>query len=289
MAFAATRVHTPAGEAAPLQVPATVSTVTADRLPLAPGMAVALRRIVVAPHASVREMVELLAGDPLLLGHMLIAARRAGRPQLRSVQDAAAALERPGVANLCVQHLTEGYVFRTRHYGACLASVSRHARATGHLAHLLAAHLGADGREAYLAGVLHEAGFAAALVHVGSSEAPPGTVANAGPPLDLEWPRIEAVAPAVTAELCNHWGVHPEIIHALGAMHGARPAATPLECTLHLAHILADALGRGVVTPWGTDAPDPTQFIYAAAPLGIDGARARQLLEAGRARLEGVK
>jgi len=250
---------------------------------MVPAMALALRRVVSNPNASVREMVELIASDPILLGRLLGTAHRHGVRDVFSIQTAARALGAAGLAQLLVKAVTDGYVIRTRHYGACLGSLRRHARATGHLAHLIAGYTGADGRAAFLAGTLHEIGFAGGLVHV-------GVESDVGPPALADvWPQLGEVRREAHNTLFERWGLHPAIGHAIHALHVDAPAPNPLATTLRLADLLARICGKGVVSPWREERPEQSSFVYAAAAAGVDGLHARRLLDEGRWRVSDIK
>ncbi len=255
----------------------------ADARPaLVPAVAMALRRAV-HPEVTVRTMVELLAGDPLLIGQMLVAAGAQHPGPYRTVHDAACVLDRAGVAGVIARTIRQGRVFRTRHYGACLTSLRRHSRAVGQLAHMMAPHLGVDGREAYLMGLVHDVGFAGGLVRMGNE------TTSKAPPLADTWNAIADASREATATLCAQWGLHEPLASAIDALHAQDEPTTALSATLQLAHMLAQVLGADVVTPWGREQPDVSSFIYAASAAGIAGGPAREFYEDGQNRVADIK
>ncbi len=187
-------------------------------IPLTPVVAMALRRAAGAERPNLREMVKVLAMDPLLCGQLLRAARQ-HQPEIkvRALRDAAAVLGTAGVLEV-IRAATTGEVFRVRHYGACFTSVGQHARATGSVAYVVSRHTGVDGREAYLGGLLHEVGFAAALA----------AAAEDPPPITDAWNGLEIAGRHATCDLLQRWGVDGALSNAVCELCDDTPALSPM-------------------------------------------------------------
>ncbi len=220
-------------------------------LPLLPKISLALRRVVNDESAGIKGMMQTIASDPLLTARLLASCRKAGGEDIRSLNHAAHVLGAAGVTSVIAGAVHQGYTFKTRHYGACLASVRRHSLATARVGYALAGRCGADGKAAYLAGVVHDIGFAGALVVLGRPGLTP-------PALDGLWSDIDACHVQVSVQLCRAWGLHPSIVEAVeqhDAEHVLHPQ--PLSACVRLANHFAAMHGARIATPWRADEERP--------------------------------
>jgi putative nucleotidyltransferase with HDIG domain len=136
-------------------------------------------------------------------------------------------------------------VFTTPGYSTTMERVRRHSIATAHIARLIARHTDQDPEEAFLCGLLHDVGIAAALIVVDEiyGDGPRPQVATI-------WPAIEAVHESAGMLLARLWDLPSPLPQVLGSHHDFTASGQPEQkiATLHLAERIAAKLGRGIVT-----------------------------------------
>lgn len=240
--------------------------------PVLPHVALRLQSMIEGGSADTGEVVELIESDPLIAADVL---RMAKSPFYRrrippsSIQDAVLLLGFSEVRNVVWQVALTGRVFQAKGFEETMASLRRHSVATAHLTRLVAQHTRFALEEAFLAGLLHDAGLAASLVVLSEHEKdiPTGTT-----PEKLEGVLLEFHENA-GAVLGSMWGLAAPLCRVLSQHHGQNGAAPDsFVATVMVGQHLANELGARIVhedgMPWAVD-PDEV-VLEAARRLQLD-------------------
>ena len=213
-----------------------------EPLSVTPGVQTALARLTRKPgldKAHVRELFEL---DVLVAGRLLQAARLEGTRPPRSFRDA---WEATGML------LMQRHVGRlSRHCralavpqnGPLLARVSLHCAAVAHLSALVARQTPFPSELAWLCGLLHDSGVAAAVTMEQPAEQDdPGALV----------PVTEPDHDDLSARLIRAWGLPPDIALAVAQHRNPLAAgeANPLAAIVCLGNRLAGSFGYGIARP----------------------------------------
>ena len=194
--------------------------------------------------ATVADVLDLLAEDPMLAGAVLGTARSARYATAgvapRTLRDAALRLGLDGMRPVLLEAVAKGYVFR----GPCraaAAAVFDHSVRVAHACHALA-RLGpkpACGapwlaedvrREAFACGLFHDVGRIHVLAVLDR--------AGGGAPEDPR--RVAEIAHAdAGALLVARWGLSPVVVEAVERHHGMLPDVAEGTCLWHAGHLVA--------------------------------------------------
>lgn len=247
--------------------------------PVLPRVALRLQQLMESGAATVGDVVELVESDPLIAADVLRMAKSPfykRRIPPASIQDAVLLLGFTEVRNVVWQVALTSRVFQADGFRETMSSLRRHSVATAHLARLVAQHTRFGLEEAFLAGLLHDAGLAACLVVLSENKAqiPAGTT-----PVDLEAVLFDFHENA-GAILGSMWGLATPLCRVLSQHHGrAGSAPDPFVATVVVGQHLANELGARLVhedgTPWVADADDVV--LEAARRIQLDSAALRGL------------
>jgi HD-like signal output (HDOD) protein len=144
------------------------------RPPVVPSVAIELQALSRDPEVDVKRVVALLEKDGLLAAQVL---RLASSPVYatatppRSLHEAVVRLGMRTLSDVVWEAVLRLRVFRVRKYAPFMESVRNHSCATAHVARALAAYTSLPAEYAFLCGLLHDIGTAAALIVV-SEELP---------------------------------------------------------------------------------------------------------------------
>ncbi|MEM9694397.1 MAG: HDOD domain-containing protein [Myxococcota bacterium] len=198
---------------------------------------------------SVSALVAEVTSDPVLTGRLL---KVVNSPfygcayEVTSIQRALAMLGPVATKNIAIAVSLEP-MFRGPELlpGFAVDVLWRHCRAVGIAAKVTADRIKHPSDEAYLAGLLHDIGLVAELQadRKGLGQALRAKQQVESVSLEeLEWKQWKVNHPAVGAELCRRWKLHPRIEHAVAFHHRpleAPESSVPLACLVHLGDAIA--------------------------------------------------
>jgi HD-like signal output (HDOD) protein len=143
------------------------------RPPVLPAIALEVHALTKRPDAAVADVVALVKRDALLAADVLRRAQSplyATRIPPRTLEDAASRLGLNGLRDLVFEVALSGKVFRAKGLEGPMDALRRHSMVVAHCARAVALQtaIGDDG--AFLAGLLHDVGLAAALHALGDRE-----------------------------------------------------------------------------------------------------------------------
>ena len=177
---------------------------------------------------------ELVAARVLRLAQSVHHSRGA---RILSLRDAIVRVGVQTVANLFLAETMTARVFRAPGYDAAMSSLRRHSAMTAHIADALAAPMTLHREHAFLWGLLHDVGVAAAAYLVGHRA-----------PFAIAWPTILDAHADVGRILCRAWRLPAEIEVVVVYHHGARVGGTlhPGACLVAVAEWIAADVGFGL-------------------------------------------
>jgi putative nucleotidyltransferase with HDIG domain len=250
--------------ASPDYVPPMLPTVAIELLDLNRYVDIDLKRI--ASHVAM---------DPILAGRVMRLVQSpiySGRADIRNLNQAVTRIGLNALRDLVLQAALNLRLFSTPGYSTTMERVRRHSVATAHIARIIARHTGQDPEEAFLCGLLHDVGIAAALIVVDEMYAD-----GPRPQVAAIWPAIEAVHESTGLLLARIWKLPKYLANVIGSHHDFTATGRPNDriATLHLAERLAAKLGRGIITTSAENGSrslvDITpQRLIAAARVSLD-------------------
>jgi putative nucleotidyltransferase with HDIG domain len=208
-----------------------------------------LQLLALAKNSNVRiaEIARVLEQDQMLTAMVLrianSAIHRAGR-DVTTIEDAINRIGLRRMTEIVLEAAVTSRVFRAPGYDKAMDQLREHSLATAHVARMLSRYGGVDPSEAFVCGLLHDIGVAAALIavsdHFGAS--PP-------PPLELIWPAIMQQHAASGALLQQSWGLPNDLGRVLSHHHEPNHTGAPraLLAVVSLADALVSELGVGLL------------------------------------------
>lgn len=213
--------------------------------PLLPKVALDLLRAVRRPNVTFAEVNLLLGSDAMLAAGVLRLAQSAvygAEAPPRSLGEATTRLGLRRVTDLCLRVSMETRVFRAAGFDAPMQCLRQHSVFVAEMARLVSQQcLGFDDY-AYLCGLLHDVGSAAAIVAiVGPSNCPEK------PTFEQLWSHLEAIHAECGQLVAQCWGLPPETALVIGQHHvvGTGAPVHPLANVVALADALAPEVGLG--------------------------------------------
>ncbi|MEW6582514.1 MAG: response regulator [Actinomycetota bacterium] len=227
-----------------------------DTLPVPPALLARLDAALADPDASLRDVAEIVEGDPAMCAKVLQVVNSAFFGLPRHVGRLAEAISYLGLAAL--RHLVlsvavvGGWSCRSPAAARVVADVRARGLPTGALARTIATELGVAGRdEAFLAGVVHDAGILMLASRMEDRYAAIAASADAaGEPLhQAEARELGVTHGAAGAYLLGLWGLPTPVVEAIAHHHdpaGLDPDRFDLAAVLHVAEALvAERTGSG--------------------------------------------
>ncbi len=204
------------------------------------------------PDLELREYRSVLERDPLVAARLIRTAQSAGYGTVvRPVATLDEAFARLGVLQLrrfCSDGAAQLQVLNEPLYARAYEQIARHGVATAHVARMLGARLGIDGELAFLAGLLHDVGLAAAFVEVAQGEAKLPT-AN----VEAAWEISREASSQASIALTRAWSLSPELGAITVGHHDPPPHVDRLTAVVAFANWAASEAGYGL--PDEGDAP----------------------------------
>jgi HD-like signal output (HDOD) protein len=218
--------------------------------PALPEVALAFQRSARSPGVSLASLAALLETDAILTARVLRLTRA------RAIREA---IERMGlklITELVWQAALDIGVFRGTQHRRTLEQLRRHSSVTAYLARTAAQFSPAPVEDAFLAGLVHDVGLAAALFLLGGP-AEGGRAGAAAPAANRELRgvavgdrEIRAVAQVheeLSGRVAERWGLPDDVGAAIAHHHrpGERSEAHPLSAVV----LIAEHLGRSLGAP----------------------------------------
>jgi HD-like signal output (HDOD) protein len=235
------------------------------RPPMLPGVALEVMQLSQKPKVQFGEVVALLERDAMLAAKVLAMAQSAAfatRSPISSLYQATVRLGLNTLRNIVLEAALHLRVFRVPGYEQPMERLARHSTAVAHLARDAGARSPLDGGFAFACGLLHDVGFAGALLALSEDRR-------------FRYADHAALAPALdelheeaAGLMTKLWGLPAEMQYAVGTHHRAAPFGrpVPINAALVVAEQLAWEAGLGLAEP--PDDADPTSTATPEAPLG---------------------
>jgi HD-like signal output (HDOD) protein len=248
--------------------------------PLLPAAAVEVLQLAQGAEVTFERVVTVLERDPVLTARVVSVAQSAaysGRSPIQTLPQAAVRLGVKGMRDLVLQAALDLKVFRAPGYDQAMARLARHSSATAHVVRAVCQRTGIEAEQAFLCGLLHDVGFAAATIVLAEDPALRRT------PFERLAPAIQAVHLEASGMLAWHWHLHASIQEMVSTHHAVavqgRPA--PLNAALIVAEQLAWEAGAGLAPP--PEGADPAAAETPAPPDGALDANPAAVVEEARA------
>ena len=264
----------------------------AYRPPMLPSVALQVMELSRRPDVDFDLVLTVLERDGMLAGRVLSIAQSAmyaGRSQIVSLRQGLVRLGIKTLRNVVLEAALNLRVFRVPGYEPMMERLRRHSSYTAHLAALVARHTRIDPETAFVCGLLHDVGMAAALLAIVEG------VKGAPPPMEDLALVLDAVHAQASGLLAGVWKLAPEVTHAVSRHHQLNLGgeADGMVAVLVVAEQLAyEHDGAMVPVRWpedGGSAPlPPPPGAMDANPQAIVQ-EARELLGLGDARLESLR
>jgi HD-like signal output (HDOD) protein len=241
--------------------------------PLLPAVALDVHALAQQSDVDADKVVAIMRKDPMLAGRVLKIAQSAAFAPTSTITSLRDAVVRLGLRNLSeiAWEVSLGMrVFRSAVYTEPMEMVRRHSTACAHLARLVASFTPIASEYAFLCGLLHDVGMAAALILLGEQKTTPGielgmlaiALRQTHQELSAIVARLWRLPQDVQLVLRNH---HEVVINGL---------AHPLAAVVALAEELTRDVGLGIVLDGhDCDTSSDTALGQARNALGFDPAR----------------
>jgi HD-like signal output (HDOD) protein len=139
----------------------------AYRPPMLPEVAIEVMRLAQLPEVRFEEVVALLQKDPVLAARVLSIANSAAyttRSPITTLQQASVRLGLETMRDLVLEAALHLKVFRAPGYDEAMKRLGRHSAAVAHVMRAVCRRTNVEAEYAFLCGLLHDVGFAAALL-----------------------------------------------------------------------------------------------------------------------------
>ncbi|MBK7402330.1 MAG: HDOD domain-containing protein [Myxococcales bacterium] len=232
------------------------------RPPLLPDVALELMSLSRRAGFTVRPFLRTLEKDPILTATTMriagSAAYSRGQPP-KNLREALVRLGEKTLGQIVLVAAMSQRVFRAPGYEAPMTLLRQHSVATAQAARVFADAAKKDGDTAFLAGLLHDAGIAAALIALTDRVRHP-------PAFELVWPVVDGMHARLTARVATLWNLPGDVRASV-----ARPDQPPAGLEWLVASIaMGEHLAQEVSAP-GIPSTEliPSRDVLAAR-LGLD-------------------
>ena len=216
------------------------------RPPILPSVALQIHQLSRDPDVEIKALVELIETDSFLAAEVL---RKAHSPaflthvQCQTLQDAVMRLGLGNLRDLVWQVALNMRVFRSKLYAAPMEQLQKHSVTTAHTCRLVSSYTAFQSEYAFLCGLLHDVGLAAAF-----------HVLDRYPPIEDPEQRaalmreIEAMHAPTSELICKLWDLPKDIQMVVGHHHDPKIQGYdhPLASIVCIGQQIAHNLGAGV-------------------------------------------
>lgn len=239
--------------------------------PRLPAAATQLLELTRKPGVAVRQIVELLQNEQMLAAEVLRLSQSSlygGGGNVKTLDEAIVRIGLHRASDLFLSAALNMRVFRTPGYEAQMNRLRRHSAAVAHIARLVSRQTSVFDEYAFLCGLLHDVGIAAALIAF-AELGPRGSA----PAFELVWPAIEGAHERSGGILARLWKLPAEVALVIEHHHhftiGGR--AHPAAAAVCVADWIASELDVGF------EGSNTDMAKEAAAMLGINDATLKRL------------
>jgi HD-like signal output (HDOD) protein len=239
--------------------------------PLLPAVALEVHNLAQKADIDAPKVVDVLQKDPVLAGRVLrIAQSAAFSPGggITSLRDAVVRLGMRNLSDIALEVSMNVRIFRARAYAEPMEMVRRHSTVCAHLARLVSTFTPIAAEYAFLCGLLHDVGMAAALIVLGEEK---DTAAGMDPlMLSMILQQSHQEASGIVARL---WRLPMDVQLVLAHHHDVviQGMAHPLAAIVAIAEKLTSELGFPVVVGGeNCDLTLDSPLMQARSTLGFD-------------------
>ena len=216
------------------------------RPPLLPEAASRILELSRQPNIGVDEVVKVLEQDPMLTARVIKISNSAmysGRNRIESLQQAVVRLGLNNLRDIVMDVALSMRIFRTPGYSEVMNRVRRHSIVTALCCRTVSKYTSMAGEFAFLCGLLHDIGVAAALIAISES-----SKKSDRPAVEGLWPAIQGIHEQAAGMLAQAWKLPPEIKLVIGHHHQVHLGGVvhPLLATLCVGETMATMLGYGI-------------------------------------------
>jgi HD-like signal output (HDOD) protein len=205
--------------------------------PITPAVALELLALARRTETRFADVARVCAKDPVVAARVLSMAQSAffaRGSRVITLEDAVARVGFDKVAQLFLEVTMTMRVFRAPGYDGAMSSLRRHSTLTAYVARALCAKLRRSGEHAFMCGLLHDVGVAAAAYVIGTRV-----------PFAFAWPVILEAHSEAGRILCRAWRLPAEIEIVVGYHEAGRVGAHlhPSLCVNAIAEWVTDSIG----------------------------------------------
>lgn len=242
--------------------------------PLLPGIALEIHELAKQPDVDIGQVVGVMEKDPMLAARVLKIAQSAAFASAGNIHSLRDAVVRIGLRNLreivweVALHMR---VFRSQRYGGPMEQVRVHSISCAHLARAVSAFTAIATDYAFLCGLLHDVGMAAAIAVLGEDK-----VRHTPPDEAVLGQVLRACHPTASQVVASAWKLPMDVQLVVGHHHAVLVSGHvhPLTAVVAVADELACEGGRGVVLgEERADRTDPATLERARSALQLDDRR----------------
>jgi HD-like signal output (HDOD) protein len=257
------------------------------RPPPLPSVTFDLFRLTQREDADIEDIVRVLERDEMLAGMVLRLVASpvyAGRASVRSLRDAVIRLGVRTVRNVVFEAALRQSVFNLPEYNETIERIGRHSIATAYLARVVCRHARVNEDNAFLAGLLHDIGFAGLLFALTQKKNP------APPPLLEIWPELDALHETASKVVTKLWGIPQDLAVLVGNHHHTHTGSSSrIAAVLAVADSLSAAFAANIIgppdaagTPAPADAVGQVELSDSRTLLSIDDRTMERIKEDGQ-------
>lgn len=224
--------------------------------------------------ARASDVVRLLEQDEMLAASVMRLVSSpiySGRSKITNLREAVVRLGFKLLRDMVFEVALRGGVFDFEEYSETVAQVQRHSTVTAYIARLVCNKVRIDGDQAFICGLLHDAGFAGLLFAVTHFEG------SESPPLGHIWTDVDALHERASGILARLWGLPDSIVEVVGHHHHLHTGQfSRVASAIRIADRLSESFGADVVGPIDQhgvaiagDRVSEVDFEIARAELGL--------------------
>ncbi len=245
------------------------------------------------PDVDFDSVLAVLERDPMLAGRVLAIAQSAmyaGFSQVSSLRQGLVRLGIKTLRNVVLEAALTLRVFRVPGYEPTMERLRRHSSCTAHLAGLVATQSKLDAETAFVCGLLHDVGMAAALMAIGEESKD-----RSPPPVEDLVGILDAVHAETSGLLAGVWNLPADVKTTVSRHHSLKVGGQPdrMVAALVVAEQLAYENDAGMVpVRWPDEGaseplPPPPDALDASPEALVR--EAREVLGLGDARLDSLR